>query len=67
MWVRGIIGLLLCAVGALWIGQGVGSVHGSPMTGHSQYAVLGVVVAVVGLFLLLSAYRTYRRRRDDAE
>ena len=62
MWIRGIVGVLLCAVGALWIGQGVGAVQGSPMTGRSPYAVLGVLVALVGVALLLSAYRSYRKR-----
>lgn len=62
MWVRGIIGLLLIAVGLLWIGQGVGTVHGSAMTGHSQYAVLGALVAIVGVFLVLAAARRRRRR-----
>jgi hypothetical protein len=61
MWVRIGIGVLLCAVGVLWIGQGVGTVHGSSMTGHPQYAVLGAIVALIGLVLLLSARRARRK------
>jgi uncharacterized membrane protein len=61
MWVRIGIGVLLCAVGVLWIGQGVGAVHGSSMTGHSQYAVLGAIVALIGLVVLLSARRARRK------
>ncbi|HEX5266537.1 MAG TPA: hypothetical protein VFW24_07175 [Acidimicrobiales bacterium] len=52
MWWRGLIGLVALAVGAVWIGQGTGAVHGSFMTGQGQYTALGIVVVVVGLFLL---------------
>ena len=41
MWARGIIGLALCVLGGVWIFQGIGVMHGSSMTGHSQYAVWG--------------------------
>lgn len=61
MWIRIAIGVVLCAVGVLWVGQGVGMVHGSSMTGHSQYAALGAVVILLGVGLLLSAWRARRR------
>jgi hypothetical protein len=64
VWIRGIAGLALCAVGAVWIGQGLGGLHGSPMSGHHQYAALGVVVVLVGLALLGLAFRARGRRRD---
>jgi hypothetical protein len=51
----------LSALGAVWIFQGIGVLHGSYMTGHSQYAVLGAVALVVGLGLLGWAARTRRR------
>ena len=53
MWWRGVIGLAALGVGALWIGQGVGAVHGSFMTGHSQYTGLGVAVVLAGLAMLV--------------
>ena len=46
------MGVIALAVGALWIGQGVGAVHGSFMTGHGQYTALGIVAVVVGLALI---------------
>ena len=52
MWIRAVIGVILVAVGGVWIAQGSGSMHGSMMTGHSQYTALGVVVLIVGLALL---------------
>ena len=61
MWVRVAIGVVLCAVGVLWVGQGVGMVHGSGMTGHPQYAALGAIVILIGAVLLLSAWRARRR------
>lgn len=51
-WVRVIGGVLLTLVGLLWILQGVNVIGGSGMSGHAQYAVLGVVVALIGIWLL---------------
>jgi hypothetical protein len=55
VWWRALTGVVLCLVGAVWIGQGIGTVHGSVMTGHSQYAALGAVIAAVGVALLIWA------------
>jgi len=66
MWARVISGIVLCGVGAVWIGQGVGSVHGSFMTGETQWAYIGGVAVLIGLFLLVGATRA-RRRRIDTE
>jgi hypothetical protein len=52
MWPRVIGGVVLVLVGALWIAQGLGAAKGSAMTGHPFYAVLGLVVAVVGVWLI---------------
>ena len=60
MWVRGIIGVVLCLLGAVWVAQGTGAMHGSGMSGHRQYAVLGAVVIVLGLALLTWANRVRR-------
>lgn len=57
MWTRGLIGLAMIAVGVLWIAQGTGTVRGSMMSGHSQYAVLGVGVILGGLVLVVRAWR----------
>jgi protein-S-isoprenylcysteine O-methyltransferase Ste14 len=62
MWIRGIPGVVLCLVGAVWIAQGTGALHGSAMTGQGRYAVLGVVVALVGLAILAWAWRVRRAR-----
>ena len=53
MWIRVAIGVVFVVVGAVWIGQGVGWIHGSFMTGEAVWAVIGVVCVVAGLALLL--------------
>lgn len=58
----GVVGVVLCLVGALWIGQGTGNVQGSPMTGHSQWTYLGIVLIVVGILGIVAAARRSRTR-----
>lgn len=65
MRVRGIFGILFCLAGAVWLAQGVGAMHGSSMTGHSQYAVLGGAVIVLGLALLVWANHVRRNRVSE--
>jgi hypothetical protein len=57
VWIRGIVGIVLCVAGAVWVAQGTGAMHGSGMSGHGQYAVLGAVVIVIGLALIVWANR----------
>ena len=48
--------VLALLVGVVWIGQGVGLIHGSFMTGRVEWALIGGVldlVAVVALSLTL--------------
>lgn len=59
---RAVIGIAALGVGALWIGQGIGAVHGSFMTGHSQYTGLGVVLVVLGAVMLVWARVVLRRQ-----
>ena len=57
MWTRAALGVVLCLVGVVWIGQGTDVVHGSTMSGHAQWAVVGGVLVVIGLALLAWAWR----------
>jgi hypothetical protein len=61
---RVVVGGLLCLTGVVWIGQGVGLVHGSFMTGATQWALLGGAALIVGLGLL-SLGRHSRRNAED--
>jgi hypothetical protein len=49
-------------LGLIWTAQGVGLLGGSPMTGRTEWAVIGPVVALVGLALTLWGRRDGRRR-----
>lgn len=45
----GILGLIAVAVGVVWILQGTDVLGGSGMSGHHVWAVVGIVLVVVGL------------------
>lgn len=57
MWIRGVVGVVLIAIGGVWVAQGTGALAGSMMSGHSQYAVLGAVAILAGVVLLALAWR----------
>ena len=44
--------VLLLLLGGVWIGQGLGYIRGSFMTGSTTWLVIGVVVELLGLALL---------------
>lgn len=54
-----IVGVLLLLVGVIWILQGINVLPGSFMSGRPGYALLGLVVTIVGVVILL---RSTRRR-----
>lgn len=56
-WVLNILGALLTLTGLVWILQGMNVLAGSMMSGHSQYAVLGLVAAIIGIGLIIFANR----------
>ena len=57
---RLIIGALLIAAGAVWIGQGLGIVPGSFMSGDLFWAAVGGVALAVGVVLIVTALRRPR-------
>jgi len=63
VWARLIIGVVLVLTGAVWIGQGVGAIGGSFMTGQAEWAVIGAVCVFLGAALLLGARRARATRR----
>ncbi|MGD0393791.1 MAG: hypothetical protein ABSC41_14250 [Acidimicrobiales bacterium] len=63
MWARGIVGIVLCLTGLVWIGQGTDVISNSKlMSGHGQYTLLGVVVLLIGLALVAWAARIRKAR-----
>lgn len=61
-----VVGIGLCLVGVLWVGQGIGLIGGSFMSGQAIWAVIGAIAILFGASLLSGARRT-RRDRDDPE
>jgi hypothetical protein len=51
---RRVLGVVCCVVGAVWVGQGVGWIGGSFMTGEAVWAVIGAVAILIGVALLRS-------------
>jgi hypothetical protein len=54
---------VMVLVGALWTGQGLGWIGGSSMTGDNEWAVIGPIVAGLGVALAISIIGNARQRR----
>jgi hypothetical protein len=63
-WLPLTLGLLAVVVGAVWTLQGLGYVGGSVMSGVTFWAVLGPIVAAVGLVLIVFGLRSRGRGRS---
>lgn len=64
--IRIVIGAVLAVVGLVWIGQGVGAIGGSFMSGEAVWAVIGAVVVVFGAVLVRGGWRDRARPDDEA-
>ena len=62
IWLKRVIGVILLLLGLVWIGQGLNFLPGSVMSGQAMWAVIGLIVLVVGGYLLWS---TVPRRTDS--
>jgi protein-S-isoprenylcysteine O-methyltransferase Ste14 len=64
--IRGIlalVGVLASLAGIVFVLQGVNVMHGSSMSGHGSYAGLGAVLLVIGVGLIVWAWRLGRGPR----
>jgi hypothetical protein len=50
-------GVVLDFVGSVWIAQGLNLLGGSPMTGEPFWAVVGVVLSIVGICAIVLGVR----------
>jgi hypothetical protein len=57
-----VLGVLLILIGLVWIGQGLGFVKGSFMTGAMLWAWIGAGTALVGAAVISVARRLQLRR-----
>jgi hypothetical protein len=56
-----VIGVLVALAGIIWTLQGLGYVNGSFMTGATLWAVIGPLVALIGLAMVAIGVRAGRR------
>ncbi|NYE22412.1 hypothetical protein [Pigmentiphaga litoralis] len=52
-----VAGVVLMALGLIWVLQGINVLPGSFMTGQMQWAVYGAIAFVVGLLLFVRGRR----------
>ncbi len=48
-----IVGVLVILMGGVWFFQGIGVIRGSFMTDTSQWTIIGVIFALIGIGLLV--------------
>jgi hypothetical protein len=65
MKIRLLIGTVCCLIGVVWLGQGVGLIGGSSMSGQAIWAVIGVLALLFGGAVLLGARRRMDQGPDD--
>lgn len=61
--VFGVLGVLLVVAGVIWTLQGLGYLEGSSMTGESFWAIIGPIVAGLGVALAYVGLRGSPKRR----
>jgi uncharacterized membrane protein len=59
-----VVGVVLILVGVVWTLQGLDVMGGSGMSGHTVWAVIGPIVAVVGAYLLVRGARSPSTPQD---
>jgi hypothetical protein len=64
-WIFLVIGVLIGAVGLVWMLQGLGTLTGSPMTGQKLWFAIGVLAIVVALALIGDSVRRLVRGRHQ--
>jgi hypothetical protein len=57
------LGVLLTVAGVVWALQGLGYIGGSSMSGKSFWAIVGPLVAALGVSLLYVTFRGPQKRR----
>ncbi len=57
-----VVAVVMILVGGLWTFQGLGYVEGSSMTGSDTWAIIGPIVAGLGVALAVTTARGSRTR-----
>ena len=61
------LGGVFLVVGVIWLGQGVGLIGGSFMTGEAVWAAIGAVCIVIAALLIRTGFRWRRLASLDDE
>ena len=56
-WVWLVLGILAIVVGSVWTLQGLNILGGSAMSGHGLFVAIGLIVGVIGVFLVVFGAR----------
>ena len=56
------LGVLLVLMGLIWTLQGLGMLAGSAMTGVKLWAIVGPIVAIIGVLVVARAVRARQPR-----
>jgi uncharacterized membrane protein HdeD (DUF308 family) len=62
--VKLVAGAVLILLGIVWTLQGLNIMGGSGMSGHAVWAVVGVIIIVVGGFIIVQAIREQHASDD---
>jgi hypothetical protein len=57
------LGLLMTVAGVVWALQGLGYIGGSSMSGKSLWAIIGPIVAAMGISLLYVTLKGPQKKR----
>lgn len=60
-----VLGGILVVLGLIWVGQGLGYIKGSFMTGELVWAVIGSVLALLGVALIVGGAHGIHRRHPQ--
>lgn len=56
-WVFVVVGIVLVALGLLWVLQGLGTISGGMMSGSKFWLAVGLLVAIVGVVGVVNGAR----------
>jgi len=56
-----VVGVVMLVLGAVFTLQGLGYLTGSPMTGVATWAIVGPLIAGLGVALIYTAFAASRR------
>jgi hypothetical protein len=66
-WLPMVLGLLALVLGAVWTLQGLDVLSDSKMSGVTAFAIIGPILALIGLVLIVVGMRSRSRSKRAAQ